>query len=51
MLEDEKCLIGSPCKHCDPEVCKYYKRSYSLVIKGQDEKEKENERISEESQE
>ena len=39
MLEDEKCLIGSPCKHCDPEVCKYYKRSYNSE-KNQDEKEK-----------
>ena len=46
MLENknEKCYIGLKCKHCDPDICKYYKHSYSRVD-DQDEKEKENERI------
>jgi len=46
MLKDNKCLIGSPCKHCDPSVCLFYKHSYSRD-NDQDEKEnkKENERL------
>ena len=48
MLEDEKCLIGSPCEHCDPSVCTFYKR-LQPCCKGQDEKEKENERTTKES--
>ena len=42
MLEDKKCLIGSPCSKCI-ETCGYYK-TYNRD-NGQDEKEKENERI------
>lgn len=36
MLEDEKCLIGSPCSECI-EKCGYHKAS-----SGQEEREKEN---------
>ena len=36
MLEDKKCLIGSPCSKCI-ETCGYRK-----TYDGQDEKEKEN---------
>ena len=39
MLEDKKCLIGSPCSECI-ETC-----GYRIRDNGQDEKEKENERI------
>lgn len=48
MLEDNKCLIGSPCKHCDPSICTFYKHSYSRD-NDQDEKENENERTTKES--
>ena len=49
-MKDEKswdsshCLIGHPCKRCDPNICTFYK-TYSLD-KGQDEKENENERTT-----
>jgi len=48
MLEDNKCLIGSPCKYCDPLVCTFYKHSYSRD-NDQDEKENKNERTAKES--
>ena len=50
-MKDEKmwdyshCQIGRPCNKCAPE-CTFYIVTYSLV-QGQDEKEKENERIFE----
>ena len=40
VLDDEKCLIGSPCKNCI-KTCTF-RKTYSLVI-DQEEKEKENE--------
>jgi len=46
--DDSRCLIGSPCTKCIKE-CKY-RKTYSLD-KGQEEKEKENERISESNEE
>jgi hypothetical protein len=49
MLEDNKCLIESPCKHCDPSVCTFYKNSYSRD-NDQDEKENKNERTTKESE-
>ena len=49
MLEDEKCLIGSPCSKCE-KTCGYYK-TLQPCLKGQDEKEKENERIFEGNEE
>ena len=39
-----KCLIGGPCIECIPE-CSF--RKSSSLVKGQDEKEKEYERIFE----
>ena len=48
MLEDKKCLIGSPCCNCTEE-CGYYK-THSRD-NDQDEKEKENERIFEGNEE
>ena len=42
MLDDKKCLIGSPCSECI-ETCGY-RKIHSLDI-DQDEKEKENERV------
>ena len=54
-MKDEKvwdysqCQIGHPCDTCDPTVCSFYNKTYSLV-QGQDEKEKINdERTIEES--
>ena len=41
------CQIGHPCNNCDPKICSFY-TTYSLD-KGQDEKEKENERTTKES--
>jgi hypothetical protein len=46
MLEDKKCLIGSPCIKC-VETCGY-RKTYSRD-NGQDEKENENERTTKES--
>jgi hypothetical protein len=43
MLEDKRCLIGSPCFECI-ESCGYH-QSHNRD-NGQDEKENENERIS-----
>ena len=40
VLDDEKCLIGSPCKNCI-KTCTF-RKTYSLVI-DQEDKEKENE--------
>ena len=42
------CQIGHPCYNCDPIICTFY-TTYSLD-KGQDEKEKENERTIEKSE-
>jgi len=47
MLED-RCLIRSPCKHCDPLICTFYKYSYSRD-NDQDKKENKNERTTQES--
>ena len=49
MLEDNKCLIESPCKQCDPSICTFYKNSYSRD-NDQDEKENKNERTTKESE-
>ena len=48
MFEDEKCLIGSPCYHCDSERCSFYKLKSSSRVDDQDEKEKKYERTIEE---
>ena len=51
-MKDEKiwdyshCNIGHPCDKCD-EFCTFNKQTYSLETIDQDEKENENERISE----
>ena len=44
-----QCLIGHPCNQCD-DTCSFKKLTYSLD-KDQEEKEKENERISERPEE
>jgi len=48
MLEDNKCLIGSPCKHCDYSICTFYKQTFHRG-NDVDEKENENERTTKES--
>jgi len=50
MFEDEKCLIGSPCKNCEPTICSFYKIKSSSRVDDQDEKEKKYERTVKESE-